>query len=167
MLPISGSKGEAFCDGMTRRGFLRIGGIGVEISDQLAKESHERMSALGGKCVHNAAVEGIESLENESVDLVILCSYLEHEINPLGVLRAISKKLRQGGFVVIKVPNFACWNRSFRQEKWCGFRYPDHVNYFTPATLSQMVEKGGLKVHKMNFFDRFPTNDNVWLVATK
>ena len=29
MLTISGSKGEAFCDGMTRRGFLRIGGLGL------------------------------------------------------------------------------------------------------------------------------------------
>lgn len=29
MLTISGSKGEAFCDGMTRRGFLRIGALGL------------------------------------------------------------------------------------------------------------------------------------------
>ena len=29
MLTISGSKGETFCDGMTRRDFLRIGGLGL------------------------------------------------------------------------------------------------------------------------------------------
>ena len=29
MLTIAAQKGEAFCDGMTRRGFLRIGGLGL------------------------------------------------------------------------------------------------------------------------------------------
>ena len=29
MLTITGKRGEAFCDGMSRRGFLKIGGLGL------------------------------------------------------------------------------------------------------------------------------------------
>ena len=141
--------------------------LGVEISARLAKETHERLEALDGRCIHSSALEGLESLEDDSVDLVIFCSYLEHEVEPMAVLRVVSRKLRKGGFVIIKVPNYACWNRHFRQRRWCGFRYPDHVNYFTPNTLTRMIETSGLKLWKMNFYDRLPTNDNVWAIARR
>ena len=141
--------------------------LGVEISAQLSKETNERLGELDGRCIHAAAIEGLESLEDGSVDLVILCSYLEHEVEPMAVLRAVFQKLRKGGYVIIKVPNFGCWNRYLRQERWCGFRYPDHVNYFTPNTLTRMIETSGLKLWKMNFYDRLPTNDNVWAIARR
>jgi SAM-dependent methyltransferase len=141
--------------------------LGVEISAQLAKETNERLVELGGRCIHSNAVEGVESLEDASVDLVVFCSYLEHEVEPMAVLRAVSQKLRKGGYVIIKVPNYGCWNRHFRQKRWCGFRYPDHVNYFTPNTLTRMIETSGLKLWKMNFYDRLPTNDNVWAIARR
>ena len=141
--------------------------LGVEISSQLAMETNERLVALGGLCIHSNAIDGVESLEESSVDLVVFCSYLEHEIEPMAVLRAVSRKLKKGGYVIIKVPNYGCWNRRFRQRRWCGFRYPDHVNYFTPNTLTRMIETSGLKLWKMNFYDRLPTNDNVWAIARR
>jgi len=141
--------------------------LGVEISAQLAKETNERLSELKGQCINAAAIQGLESLEDDSMDLVILCSYLEHEVEPMSVLRAVSQKLRKGGYVIVKVPNYGSWNRRFRHKSWCGFRYPDHVNYFTPNTLTRMIETSGLKLWKMNFYDRLPTNDNVWAIARK
>lgn len=149
-----------------RRG-VPLSPVGIEISAQLAKETDERLSKLGGRCIHSSALDGLKRLEDDSADLVIFCSYLEHEVEPLEVLRAVSSKLRKGGYVIIKVPNFGCWNRFFRQKRWCGFRYPDHVNYFTPRTLTRMIETSGLKLWKMNFYDRLPTNDNVWAIARR
>lgn len=170
MIDVGCGTGEKLCKISSyfqeRRG-VEVSPIGIEISSQLAKETNERLGKLGGRCIHSAAIEGLESLPDDSADLVIFCSYLEHEIQPLEVLQAVSSKLKKGGYVIIKVPNFGCWNRVFRQKQWCGFRYPDHVNYFTPRTLTRMIESSGLKLWKMNFYDRLPTNDNVWAIARR
>lgn len=141
--------------------------IGIEISAQLAQETDERLGPIGGRCIHSSAIDGLASLEDASVDLVILCSYLEHEVRPLEVLKNVSLKLRKGGCVIVKVPNYGSWNRRFRQQRWCGFRYPDHVNYFTPQTLIRIIESSGLKVRRMNLRDCLPTNDNVWAIASR
>ena len=139
--------------------------IGIEISARLAHETDQRLGPIGGRCIHSSAIDGLASLEDASVDLVILCSYLEHEVHPLEVLKNVSLKLRKGGYVIVKVPNYGSWNRRIRQQRWCGFRYPDHVNYFTPQTLIRIIESSGLKVRRMNFRDCLPTNDNVWAIA--
>tara|TARA_B100000519_G_C14231096_1_gene432414 strand:- start:95 stop:967 length:873 start_codon:yes stop_codon:yes gene_type:complete len=141
--------------------------IGIEISAQLAQETDQCLGPIGGRCIHSSAIDGLASLEDASVDLVILCSYLEHEIRPLEVLQNVSLKLRKGGYVIVKVPNYGSWNRRFRQRRWCGFRYPDHVNYFTPQTLIRIIESSGLKVRRMNLRDCLPTNDNVWAIARR
>jgi len=33
--------------------------------------------------------------------------------------------------------------------------------------LTRMIETSGLKLWKMNFYDRLPTNDNVWAIARR
>jgi hypothetical protein len=52
-------------------------------------------------------------------------------------------------------------------QKWCGFRYPDHVNYWTPKTLNKIIKETGFEIVRFNFGDRFPTSDNMWLIARK
>ena len=106
-------------------------------------------------------------LEADEFDGVLMQSYLEHEINPLEVLRAVRRVLRPRGFGVIKVPNFECWNRHLRGPRWPGFRFPDHVNYFTPRTIRQVVTRADLLVARFNSLDRLPTSDNLWIVAQK
>ena len=54
MLTITGTKGEAFCDGMTRRGFLRIGGLGLggaTLPQILQAESRTQSKPLDHKAV--------------------------------------------------------------------------------------------------------------------
>jgi len=139
--------------------------IGIEIGNDQAEQANRVLSPLGGHCIRGSAIEGMNAVEDGSIDLIILCSFLEHEVNPLPLLRACAVKLKQRGRVVIKVPNFGSLNRRIRQRKWCGFRYPDHVNYFTPATLTRLIEASGMALLRMNFLDRLPTSDNMWAVA--
>jgi SAM-dependent methyltransferase len=138
---------------------------GIEISTELARLAGEQLAPLGGRILHNNAIDGLAELAEDSADLIILSSFLEHEINPLPLLRTAGRKLRRDGALLIKVPNYASWNRRLRGAKWCGYRFPDHVNYFTPATLSAMLERAGLAVRRMNFFDRLPVSDSLYAVA--
>lgn len=140
--------------------------IAIEISKAQAVMAQERLSVINnGYCVQAAALEGLQQIKSTRADLIILSSFLEHEVQPVELLAECRKILSPHGIVIIKVPNFACWNRRVRQEKWCGFRYPDHVNYFTPETLRLTIEKAGLKVARMGLRDRFPLSDNMYAVA--
>ncbi len=139
--------------------------VGIEISSGQAIVVEEVLAPFEGYCIRDNAINGLKKMEEGSVDLVLLCSFLEHEVHPLPLLRQCARVLKPGGRVIIKVPNFGSLNRRIRGPRWCGFRYPDHVNYFTPVTLRAIIEKADLRVVRMNFFDTLPTSDNMWVVA--
>jgi len=140
---------------------------GVEISNELARRSQAALAPYGGRCVHASALEGLASFEAGFFDLIVMSSFLEHEIQPLPLLREAARTLRDGGSVLIKVPNYASWNRVLRGTRWCGYRWPDHVNYFTPRTLAAAARAAGLQVQRMNLFDRFALSDSLYAVLRK
>lgn len=137
---------------------------GVEISNELAHQSTAALAPYGGQCVHASALDGMANLKDASFDLIVMSSFLEHEIQPLPLLRETARCLREGGRVLIKVPNYASWNRSFRGARWCGYRWPDHVNYFTPLTLAAIAHSASLEIERMNLFDRLPISDSLYAV---
>ena len=91
----------------------------------------------------------------------MLNSYLEHEIDPAGVLEALRPKLKPEGVAVVKVPNFGSWNAAVMKGNWCGVRLPDHVNYFTQGSLAALAERLGYRVDYPGSAN-LPTNDNFW-----
>ena len=94
-------------------------------------------------------------------------SFLEHEREPLVLLGSAWSALRPGGAAIIKVPNYASFNRKLMGNRWCGFRFPGHVNYFTPESLRAMVESVGFQVEKFSLTDHFYLSDNMWMVVRK
>ena len=139
---------------------------GIDISPALTREADVLFRKSGGAAICAPCVDGLKHFEKGFFDAAILRSYLEHEPEPGAVLSALRRVLRPGGIAVIKVPNFNSWNRHITGAKWCGFRFPDHVNYFTPDTLRAMAENYGYRV-TMRWRDRLPTDDNVWAVLER
>jgi SAM-dependent methyltransferase len=140
---------------------------GIEISAELARISRERLEPLGGSCVNENALEGLSRFPEGTFRLIVMSSFLEHEVNPLPLLRHCRERLAPGGRIVLKVPNFASFNRTIRGAQWCGFRWPDHVNHFTPRTLRAMARQAGLEVERLRFLDRQPFSDNMYAVLRK
>jgi len=140
---------------------------GVEISRALAAQAHEFAKTYGGDVVHASAVEGTEKFADDLFTGALLSAFLEHEIQPVKLLKNLRSKLKPGAPVIIKVPNYGSLNRHVRGAQWCGFRFPDHVNYFTPKTLSSCVEKAGLEVARFTFTDHLPVSDNMWMLARR
>lgn len=140
---------------------------GIEISKALAEKANTSFSARGGRCIQSDALTGLASIPNDFFDGIIMLSYLEHEINPRKVCEAAYRCLKFDGYVIIKVPNHASLNRRIRKKKWCGYRFPDHVNYFTPASLEKLLQDSGFSIVKFNWPDRLPTSDNMWIVVQK
>jgi SAM-dependent methyltransferase len=142
----------------------RIEPIGIEISTYLAKVAHLALRAHNGRCIHGTGIDGLADLDGGSVHVIVLSCILEHEIDPLPLLRRCRERLAADGRVVIKVPNYDCMGRHLRGPRWCGYRWPDHVNYFTPATLEAIGRAAGLRVTRMNLFDRSPLSDSLYAV---
>jgi len=140
---------------------------GIEIDKGAAEVANAFATQRGGEVYQADALSGLQTLEPAQFDGVLMCSYLEHEIQPLDVLKATKRVLKAEGVLVIKVPNFDCWNRRLQGNGWPGFRFPDHVNYFTASTLRQMIDDADLSVARFHAIDQLPTSDNLWLVARR
>lgn len=140
--------------------------VGIEVSKRLAAQATILVEPLGGKVIESNAISGANEIEPCSVDLVVMSSFLEHEARPLQLLRTIHRTLGPSGVIVLKVPNFASLNRHLRGSRWCGFRYPDHVNYFTPSTLRTLAHEAGFNCHQ-SVTDALPFSDSMYALLTK
>ncbi|MCM2563448.1 class I SAM-dependent methyltransferase [Lutimaribacter sp. EGI FJ00015] len=123
---------------------------GIEISNVLQAGADEAMRAQGGYCLKASGADGVWEFDEEFFDGVILNSYLEHEADPRRVLGGIHRALKPGGKVFVRVPNFGSLNRRVIGAQWCGFRHPDHVNYFTTNSLERLAGKFGFGVQILN-----------------
>ena len=141
--------------------------IGIEISKALACEAEAGLAGRNGSVVNLPAIQGLAAMEAASATGVLMRSFLEHEHSPAALLMQVARVLKSGGVTIVKVPNYASVNRRIMGARWCGFRFPGHVNYFTPASLKEMVEAAGLTTVSFGSFDRFPLSDNMWMVARK
>lgn len=141
--------------------------VGVEISRELARLSQAALARHGGTCIHANALQGLQRLAPESLDIVVMSSFLEHEVQPMPLLRECATTLRPQGHVVVKVPNYASWNRYLRGARWCGFRWPEHVNYFTPATLQAFASAAGFQACAVPLKHRFPLSDSLYAVLQR
>jgi SAM-dependent methyltransferase len=140
--------------------------FGVEISAQGAGAADLAFRARGGYAVNAPSVEGLRRFGDSFFAAASLRSYLEHEAEPLPVLQGLHRVLVAGGIAVIKVPNYGSLNRKIMGRRWCGFRYPDHLNYFTPPTLREMASKAGFET-RFGATGKLPTSDNMWAVLSK
>lgn len=130
--------------------------FGIEISGPLAVSAQKSFGARGGLVVHAPAIDGIDRFADGFFSAILMRSYLEHEKSAFEVLRKSSRKLKPGGKIYVRVPDFASINRRVMGSKWCGYRFPDHVNYFTGATLKRLAYRSGLtyrRVNKLSMFD--------------
>lgn len=167
VLDVGCGDGKLICEVMERlddAGVRHAEPTGIDISQALSQAAHALFAPRGGRCIHASAIEGLNAVTPHTVDVVILSSFLEHETEPVALLRACAKVLRPAGRIVVKVPNYDCLNRKLRGSRWCGFRWPDHVNYFTPRTLRMVAEAAGLRVTRMSFLDRQALSDSLYAV---
>ncbi|MEJ8572138.1 class I SAM-dependent methyltransferase [Microbaculum marinum] len=140
--------------------------FGVEISAELAAQADGHFSTRGGRCVLAPALQGLRTFEDGFFTAAMLRSFLEHETQPREVLAELARTLTPGGVAIVKVPNYGSLNRRLTGRKWCGFRFPDHVNYFTPESLRAMAGRQGFDV-SYGATGAMPTSDNMWALLRR
>lgn len=139
---------------------------GIEIGAKAAAAAKKLMKRRKGRCLHAPALTGLRTFPDGFFTGAILRSYLEHEVHPAEVLAELARTLVPGGVAVIKVPNYASVNRRITGKSWCGFRFPDHVNYFTPASLRGMADRAGFDI-EYGWLGMLPISDNMWALLRR
>lgn len=140
--------------------------FGIEVSAEAAAEADRALGQRGGRALHRPALIGLREFADGFFSAATLRSYLEHEMQPRAVLRELWRTLAPGGVAIVKVPNYGSLNRRLTGRKWCGFRYPDHLNYFTPQSMRAMAEACGYRV-RFGLTDRLPTSDNMYALLIR
>ncbi len=139
--------------------------FGIELSAARHAEADAYMRTRGGYALFGPAIEKLKDFPEGSFDGVLMSSILEHEPEPKALLRGVHRVLAPGGKLYLRLPNFGSSNRKITGAKWCGFRYPGHVNYFTTPQLKRMAEECGYAWRQLNRWS--PLADNMLVLLTK
>lgn len=140
--------------------------FGIEVSKHLHALADAKMRALGGECYQGSGAEIIFKLKKNHFDSVMMHSYLEHEIQYRELLEGCFRCLKPGGKAFVRVPNYGSLNRRISGAKWPGFRYPDHVNYFTQHSLRAAAQEAGFQC-KITNKAKIWLDDNIQALLTK
>jgi SAM-dependent methyltransferase len=81
----------------------------------------------------------------EFFDVVTAFQVFEHIVDPNEVLEHLKAVMRPGGILFIEVPNIETWSLRLLGKYHRHF-VPDHVTFFSRATLSRLLERNGFRV---------------------
>ncbi len=143
---------SSFLDVGTGYGFLldtlkrlfKVEIAGAELSHQ---EAEYAVKKLGLNVINAPLVES--GLKTNHYDLVTAFEVIEHILEPLDFIHAMTQYVKPGGYLLIMTDNFTS-----RMAKSLGPGFPKwiphtHVSHFSPETLRTAIEaSGNLKIVK-------------------
>ncbi len=106
--------------------------VGVEIDPTVAN----RAAQLSGCPVTTA-------LPETRFDLIVLLDVLEHLTDPRTTLQRLFDHARAGSRMLLTTPNIASWNAQIFRGWWNLFNPPEHVFYFSPETVTTLLQQAG------------------------
>ncbi len=119
---------------------------GVEPSDSaLYAKEHLKLNVIQGDLFS-------AHFESDFFNVISLFHVLEHTHDPTRVCEEIYRILREGGLLVIQVPNKGCLQHRIFKERWAAFDVPRDLYYFGIKTLRSLLERVGFKIVKIDHF---------------
>jgi 2-polyprenyl-3-methyl-5-hydroxy-6-metoxy-1,4-benzoquinol methylase len=98
-----------------------------------------------GHHVIQGTLENAE-LEENSFDVVLLDSVIEHVASPAALLRRAHHVLRDRGVVIVVTPKLNGPTHRLHGAEWNGFRHGYHTFLFTAKTLRLLMRETGFRV---------------------
>jgi 2-polyprenyl-3-methyl-5-hydroxy-6-metoxy-1,4-benzoquinol methylase len=87
-----------------------------------------------------------------SFDVVTANQVLEHLPEPRRDLARIAEVIRPGGLFYANVPNYRCLSIVLGRDDFEHNTPPQHLNYFTPASLAKLARDAGLRVLRVSSY---------------
>jgi SAM-dependent methyltransferase len=97
-------------------------------------------------------VGDLAAIRDEPVlDLVVVFHVLEHLADPLAELRAIGRRVKPGGTLILGIPNIASWQARVVGSRWMHLDVPRHLVHFSPDAIERALRASGFRVARVNF----------------
>ncbi|MFK7789031.1 MAG: class I SAM-dependent methyltransferase [Phycisphaeraceae bacterium] len=105
-------------------------------------------------------VEDCTQVPEGSIDLATMFHVIEHVDNPGAVVERIAGWLSEDGIFAMETPNIESLDaRLGRRTFWGGYHFPRHWNLFTPASITQLLERNGMEVIDI----RYQSGHSFWI----
>lgn len=85
------------------------------------------------------------TLPLSSYNLVTSYHVIEHLLDPATQLRRCYELLTSGGLLLVETPNIASLGARLRGKRWSHIIPPEHIIYFSPASLKYALKQAGFE----------------------
>jgi SAM-dependent methyltransferase len=116
----------------------------TDVSEYAAIEARQQFGL-------NAFVSGPEKLpvKPEKFNLITMFDVIEHLSHPIDLLKDVRRALSKNGMLHVTTPNAHSWSAKLLGRHWYHLKPDEHLLYFTPETLTSLLERCGLEVVKI------------------
>jgi len=124
---------------------------GTEINEKAVEYANEKLKL---------DVDNIFFEENQYVDsffdIVNMNMVVEHIYEPNNTIKEVARILKNNGQLMLSVPDISGFESTFYKQYAYGLQVPEHLQHFTPRTITILLEQNGFKVEKIvhQNFDR-------------
>ncbi|MFT4577582.1 MAG: spore maturation protein CgeB/tetratricopeptide (TPR) repeat protein [Nitrospinales bacterium] len=137
-------------------------------------ENNEIAAEMARKVLDDVIAGDIECMDipysPSAFDCIIFADVLEHLVNPLDVLKKVSKLLKKDGTIIMSIPNVQFYgvvnqliegNWTYQKE---GILDETHLRFFTFKEIEKLVKEAGLSIQQVEEtldpqYEKF-SNDN-------
>lgn len=95
--------------------------------------------------IYNMLLEDYHEVE-KFYDIITMWDVLEHLPTPINDLKKVHTLLKDGGVLVISIPNAQSLGRKLFKRFWIGYDLPRHLYLFPPKILIEIMERIGFKI---------------------
>ncbi len=125
-----------FLDAAKKRGWNVYG---TEYSETAVNNCKARGINMFQGVLNPSDFKGLE------MDVIVSIEVIEHINTPHQELKNIYSLLRKGGLFYLTTPNFNCYLRYQVKDKFSVIHYPEHLSYYSPTTLNDVMKRNGFK----------------------
>lgn len=112
----------------------KVNCTGIDFSD----------SGWKGKNYPNLALKKVaieDFVPSKQFDIITLWHYLEHDYNPNQTIEKLYDCLKQGGKLIIEVPDYKSISAKIQKSYWQGWHSPRHISFVTKKSFDHLFQK--------------------------
>lgn len=83
-------------------------------------------------------------------EIITMLEVIEHLSEPMKYLEEIKRILSNDGTLIVSTPNVDYFLAKLRREKWWGYKIIGHIHFFSIKTMSEMLDKLGLEIYRID-----------------